>query len=114
METAFKKYPIFLIHARTGCTCCSNENHYRGPFRTRDDAERRRLYYLDSSKGVNNPLASQYAPRGVYEIVEVEAEELPDGRVILENRIFPALEFAEVAEDGSGVDTEFCKELYPD
>ena len=105
---------IFLIHARTGCTCCSSENHYRGPFRTREDAERRKAYYLDS-RNKSNPLASQYAPRGCYDIVPVQVEELPDGRVIVEDeRVFPALTFAEVAPDGSGYDEEFCKELYPD
>ena len=107
---------IYLIHARTGCTCCSGENHYRGPYRTHDDAARRKAYYLDAKSSEYPPVASQYARRGVYDIVEVRVEGLPDDRVILNGeRVFPKLTFIEVQPDGSAEgNEEFCKHLYPD
>ncbi len=68
----------FLIECRTGCTCCSDENHYRGPFSTREIAERAVKTYEDIRL-----LASQYAERGRYSIEEVSLELLPDGRMII-------------------------------
>lgn len=32
-------------------------------------------------------VASQYARSGIYDIIKIEAEELPDGRVILNDKI---------------------------
>jgi hypothetical protein len=85
----------------TGCTCCSSENHYRGFYRTKEDAERRiRYYYSPDSKFW--PLASQYARRGRYSIEEVEIEDLKDGRYILDDeKVLHELNFIEVKEDGS-------------
>lgn len=74
----------YIIHCSTGCSCCNEENHYRGPYKAQKDAE-------DAKAGfqLNKLLASQYAPEGRYSIEEHEAEELPDGRIIIGRRIFP-------------------------
>ena len=74
----------FMIHCTTGCTCCSNKNHYCGPFSTRKIAEEYEGRFRSSKK-----LASQYAPNGHYHISEHLAEVLPDGRVIIDCHIFP-------------------------
>lgn len=74
----------FLIYCRTGCTCCSDENHYRGPFSSRPAAERAVQAYEKMSL-----LASQYAPNGRYDIEEATLEWLPDGRMIInEDRVW--------------------------
>lgn len=73
----------FMIHCTTGCSCCSSENHYCGPFSSRDVAEKASASFHDGKK-----LASQYARNGRYSIEEHPAEVLPDGRVIIDCRIF--------------------------
>ena len=83
----------FMIYARTGCSCCSGENHDRGPYRTREEAENRKKYFQSIAL-----LASQYARVGAYDISEYEFEELPDGRLIQENRVYPG--FFKVDEAG--------------
>ena len=40
------------------------------------------------SKGIDNPLASQYAKYGRYYLGEEEAEVLPDGRIIVGDKVF--------------------------
>jgi len=78
----------WLIECQTGCSCCSGDNHYFGPYRTKDEAKAQRTRWLNGEEP--NPLASQYARRGIYDLMEVEAEELPDGRVILSGvRVVP-------------------------
>ena len=76
----------YIIYCSTGCTCCSYENHYRGPFSSREKAEEARKSYRELPL-----LASQYARKGNYDIseYEAEAEQLPDGRIIVEDRVFP-------------------------
>jgi hypothetical protein len=32
---------LFFIEALSGCSCCLADNHYRGPYKTQEDAERR-------------------------------------------------------------------------
>ncbi len=68
----------YIVYCSTGCSCCAHENHYRGPFRTRQIADQRAETYREVSL-----LASQYAKNGRYSIQEVEIEILPDGRVIV-------------------------------
>lgn len=83
----------FVVYASTGCTCCNNENHYRGPWRSREKVEEAVTRYRQERL-----LASQYALRGNYSIREVAAEILPDGRVILDGtRVVPG--FAEDTND---------------
>jgi hypothetical protein len=69
----------YKIYCMTGCTCCKSENHYTGPFKTREEAESRKKSYLEYGR-----LGSQYAAKGVYHIEEIEIEILPDGRLICE------------------------------
>jgi hypothetical protein len=94
-----EKVKGFLIYCSTGCTCCSYENHFRGPYRTKEDAERRMQYFL-SPGSKYWPVASQYARRGRYSIGEVEIEKLPDGRIIIEDSVYPELKFIDVDKNG--------------
>lgn len=97
---------IFLIYAGTGCTCCNHENHFRGPYKSSEDAERRVAYYKsDDSKYW--PLASQYARRGTYSVEEVSVEAISDDRYILGgDAVVNGLEFIEVNEDGTVSDNQ--------
>lgn len=71
---------VYVIECRTGCSCCANENHHRGVYLTRAEAQAR----IDRFKrGVDNPVASQYSKYGNYNIEEYSAELLPGGRVIV-------------------------------
>jgi hypothetical protein len=105
---------LHFIEACTRCSCCSGEkNHHRGPYKTREDAERRIAYY----KATNStfwPIASQYARRGHYAIHALEAEVIAKDRWIIEDRVFEIVPFIEVAEDGSILDNDleyFTKEF---
>ena len=91
----------YMIECRTGCTCCSNENHYRGFYKTEESAKQRIAYYL-SPESKYWPLASQYARRGNYNVEEVELEDLGDGRYILnDDKVLHDLNFVDIKEDGS-------------
>ena len=74
----------YMIHCSTGCTCCSNENHYCGPFSSREIAEGFKARFHATKR-----LASQYAPNGHYKVEEYDTEVLPDGRIIISSRVFP-------------------------
>lgn len=74
----------YMIYAQTGCSCCYGENHDRGPYKTRQEAELRRKNFLETSL-----LASQYSKNGIYTISEVEFEQLPDGRLIYDSKVYP-------------------------
>jgi len=106
---------LVFINARTGCSCCSDQNHYRGPYKSKADAERRIAYYK-SENSKYWPTASQYARRGCYDVVVYEAEEISNNRWIIEDSVFSVTPFMNVAEDGSlvGMDDEderFCDEI---
>lgn len=75
----------YTIYCSTGCSCCAYENHRRGPFSSREIAEKAVAAYREIPL-----LASQYSRTGNYEISEHEAETLPDGRVIVGNVVFPS------------------------
>ncbi len=95
------KIKLYLIYCSTGCTCCSYENHYRGPYKTMDDA-RRRIDYFNSPGSKFWPVGSKYAVRGRYEVEEVKIEVLSDGRCIVDGeRVIESLNIIEVNEDGS-------------
>jgi hypothetical protein len=91
---------LFRIECRTGCTCCKEDNHYRGFYETREEAQARidRFY-----RGLDYPLASQYARYGSYGIEGVDVEQLPDGRIIVNNeRVYAPDTIVSVSfEDGS-------------
>jgi hypothetical protein len=91
----------YYIECRTGCTCCCEENHIRGFYRSEEDAKRRMNYYL-SPDSKFWPLASQYARRGIYDVRETDVEDLKDGRYIFEGeKVLQSLDFMHVKEDGS-------------
>jgi len=91
---------IFLIECRTGCSYCSYENHYRGPFESKEDADRRIAFFLLAGVG-NNPVASQYSKKGNYDVREYDAEEISNNRVIINDRVFEWSGFVTVNEGGS-------------
>jgi hypothetical protein len=105
-----KTETIYLIEARTGCTCCQSQNHYRGPYKTREDAEKRIQFYRTSQgEKAYWPLASQYARRGAYSVTEWTCETLPDGRKIIggDTVVEPTeFNFIQVNEDGSVLNNE--------
>jgi len=91
---------IYVIHARTGCSCCMDDNHYRGPYKTNDDAMRRINYYK-SANSEYWPLASQYARRGSYFVEELTIEPVSGGRFIIKGTTTVyGLDFIEVDECG--------------
>lgn len=96
---------LWLIECRTGCTCCSGENHYRGAYRTKEDADRRAASFL-SQDSKYWPLASQYAKRGRYSVQNREAEPISGGRFIVDDQVLGEIKFIDVAEDGSVGDNE--------
>jgi hypothetical protein len=65
-----QKTTVYLIYCSTGCTCCSNENHYYGPYLTESNATSQAEEW---AAGHGNPLASQYAENGRYRVEEVTA-----------------------------------------
>ena len=98
---------IYLIKASTGCSCCNEENHIRGPYKTLG-AAKKRIEYYKSEKSKFWPLASQYASRGCYTIYEIEAEEISKGRYIIDDKVFEAADMlmVEVRWDGSVEDNK--------
>jgi len=83
MEEEEEGPKAYVVYCSTGCSCCSDENHYRGPFSTREIAEARCELYTKTRL-----LASQYARNGNYKIEEYDAELLPGGRVIVDDTVF--------------------------
>jgi hypothetical protein len=101
---------IYLIECRTGCTCCSYENHHRGPYFTKEEAERRITFFLKPGES-NNPVASQYARKGHYSIKFFHAEEIPNNRIIIDDTVFAKPEYIIVDSEGkTNKDDIFCGE----
>ncbi len=100
----------FFIYCSTGCSCCNNENHYRGPFSSRSVAEERIKYYRE-----HPILASQYAKRGVYDIEPweqlsngYETEQLPDGRLIINDRVYAG--YVDNLPKGSDLEIDYLRD----
>lgn len=83
----FEKKKVWYIECCTGCSCCANENFDQGFY---DNLEVPQALIDKWLTGDGNPLASQYARYGRYQLHEVEAEILPDGRWIVESTVFNA------------------------
>lgn len=83
---------VWYIDCSTGCSCCSDENFKRGFYKVEDEAKETIAKFL---RGEGNPLASQYARYGRYYLSKSKAEILPDGRMIVENRVYPANYFGD-------------------
>jgi len=93
---------LFFIKCSTGCSCCSDENHLRGPYLTEGEASRRICHF--KTVGNYHPLASQYAKRGRYDLLTVtDIETLPDGRMIFGGtRVHTPDEMQPIHIDGDG------------
>jgi hypothetical protein len=75
---------VWFLHASTGCSCCREDNFEAGPFKTEADASERAEAYRSSRR-----LSSQYSRTGNYTVSDaVDAELLPDGRIIVEDRVY--------------------------
>ena len=81
----FEKKQVWWIECRTGCSCCADENFDYGFFLNEEEPK---ALIGKWSKGIDNPLASQYAKYGRYYLDSSEAEILPDGRWIVEGTVF--------------------------
>lgn len=75
----------YMVDCSTGCSCCSSDDHQVGPFSTQEEAERRMASFRKEGR-----LGSQYAEKGRYFIEERDAEVLPDGRIIIDRRVYDA------------------------
>lgn len=56
----------FVVHHKTGCTCCASDNYIEGPWRTREAAEAKAKIDHD-----RRHLASQWAPNGRHTVEEI-------------------------------------------
>ena len=80
-----EKKKVWWIEATTGCFCCSYQNFNQGFYFNKEEPQA----IIDKwSKGIDNPLASQYAKYGRYYLGEEEAEVLSDGRIIIGDKVF--------------------------
>lgn len=102
-----KKTEVFIIKCDTGCTCCYDQNHYRGFYKTEEQAKKRIEYY----KSMNSkfwPVASKYSNRGSYSIKKEVYENLEDGRVIFMGEVYTPgeldLTFVEMDNNGMVAD----------
>lgn len=85
-EDSVDSVEVFAIDCSTGCSCCSDENHSRGFYQTREEVEARIKRF---KSGVDNPVASQYARYGCYSIEKYDAEEIDKDRMIVDAHVFP-------------------------
>lgn len=81
----FEKVTLHFIEARTGCSCCSYDNFYMGPFMQASEADE---LIEKWSKGIDNPLCSQFSKYGNYHRISMEGEALGDGRYIVGNSVW--------------------------
>ncbi len=103
---------LYFIECRTGCTCCSYDNHYRGPYKSKEDAERRIASFLAPDSKFW-PVCSQYSTRGVYSVKETGFEEISDNRIIINEHVFSKSPFVEVDENGlTTLDDYFASQYY--
>lgn len=101
---------VAVIYCATGCSCCSNENHYRGPFKSKEDAERRIKRFLSGTE--MPPVASQYARRGRYTIEELDFELIARNRAILNgSRVIDLNEHPILTTDSEGKLSNVCEFL---
>lgn len=89
----FETKKVWWIECSTGCSCCSYENFDQG-FYFNEEEPKALIENWEQGKG--NPLASQFAKYGRYNLCSSEAEILPDGRMIVMNRVFSADEVKDV------------------
>ena len=97
----FPKRTLYFLRCSTGCSCCRSENHDYGPLQTLDEAKKT----IEGFKALPR-LASQFSKTGHYSLYQIEAEILPDGRLICGQRI---LENDEPQQLGDGEITGSCE-----
>lgn len=99
---------IYKIECRTGCSCCSYENHYRGLYRTREEASARIARFR---RGEDNPVASQYSKYGNYSIEEETLEKISENRIIVGGcKVYSENQIITVnLEDGSIEDDDYLE-----
>lgn len=96
----------FFTISETGCTCCRSDNRIFGPFKELDSAKSRRESNIASKN-----FASQYTTTGRHTLGSSEAEQLPDGRLIIGSRVFAG--WAEdTRDDEIGHPDEFYVDTY--
>lgn len=84
------KIELWYISCETGCTCCSWQDFHQGFYKSEKEAKDIIEQYL---QGIDNPLASQYEKHGRYNFYKCEAEILPDGRIIVDNRVYSSQDY---------------------
>jgi len=98
---------LILIKCCTGCSCCSWEDHYRGPYRSIEDAKKRIAYFRSPDNVKYWPVASQYSKRGNYLVEEIEYEEISNNRcIIFGDKVISLRKPIELLKDGSLKDEE--------
>lgn len=74
---------VWIVYCSTGCSCCREDNHYRGPYSSLEKAR------AAVQQFTNWPLlSSQYAHNGRYEIKGVIMEKLPRNRFVIADQVF--------------------------
>lgn len=99
---AYETKKMFFVEARTGCTCCSDNNSYHGPYLTEEIAKSTAQTMYNSKY-----ICSQYSPNGDYSLLSQDCEELPDGRIIVGRYVIGEGEGGYLGES-NGL---FCMEL---
>ena len=97
----------FFVHCGTGCSCCNDENHYTGPYRSLKYAKDMVATYTKDRR-----LASQYARNGRYEICWSDSEILQDGRIICSDRVFSGFSDDEEVFNDDISDSDFYPDCY--
>ena len=100
----------YYVYGRTGCTCCSNENFVGGLDLTLDKAIESVKWHIS-----NRTVCSQYSPTGEYSVYQVDYEVLPDGRVIVGDRVLESEDefhlYGDAANDFAGTGTRIQIEV---
>lgn len=89
-----RKKTGYIVHGSTGCSCCRSENFVEGIYETSDAAIDRAGEHQK-----RRTVRSQCSDTGIYTVREIEYERLPDGRVIIGNRVFDNFDFMEFGEE---------------
>jgi hypothetical protein len=67
-----KPFNIHLVYTKGNCEKCSTENHFRGPFTTKELAEKRIKFYANSQgKDAFCPIECKHCEKVDYEIVSL-------------------------------------------
>jgi hypothetical protein len=89
-RTTIEKKTGYTIFGCTGCTCCESDNIIDGIYAEEAEA-------LNAAEGHERrrTVASQYSRTGIYSVMKIEYELLPDDRIIIRDRVFESDSFYE-------------------